>query len=532
MVKRVGLLFLTFLFGLSFLQAQDDYSFFILETDTSSFPDLRVIIQVGDGGENLTGSDFLVFDGEERKPIDNFDLAPEVLDESGAGIGQSRFVMILIEASTITAGRPLDNFLKAVGRSIPRFQDGDRLNIAYFGEDDYEILSRDFTSEFSILESELVTRIKAPSVNDSIASQSDVYKGMYKSLEYFEDQSIEGRGMLIVISSAVPNRNSTYGKNDIIEKAQRLNIPVYNILYRVNNDYNTDSFRDISEETKGETQLASSSYEIRSAITNDFLQNTLRDNMGDNPENTYAIEYTTEAPTDGKMHEFEIQFGEQSQIGTFVSPTESSGGGGFLGNYWWIILILAAVVAGYAFYQYTEQQKAKQEEEFEFEEEAAQRQEEEALMRAQEEKRLKEMEAQNLRLKEQMRNLENQVKSIPTTPPPPPPPKPQKFDPKKTIISGGGAAPIFMVATGSFRQDFTLNKPVLTIGRAPNNDITIPEQTVSSNHARITIENGSFFLTDIGSTNGTFVNGSRVNKTLLKSGDFIKLGAANCKFQI
>lgn len=532
MAKRIGFIFLNLILGVSFLQAQDEYSFFILETDTSAFPDLRVIIQVDDRGENLTSDDFLVFDGEDRVPKDGFGLVAEELDESGGGMGQSRYVMILIEASSITAGRPLDNFVKAVERSIPRFQDDDRLNIAYFGEDDFEILSRDFTSELSILESELVTRINAPPQSDSSDSQSDVYKGMYKSLEYFEDQSIDGRGMLVVVSAAVPNRNSTYTKTDIVEKAQRLNIPVYNILYRVNNDYNTDSFRDISEETKGETQLANSSYEIRSAITNDFLQNTLRDNLGDNAENTYAIEYTTDAPTDGKMHEFEIQFREQSQVGTFVSPTEISEEGGFWSNYWWLIGILVAVVAGYAFYQYNEQQKAKQEEVFEFEEEEVNRQEEEAMMRAQEEKRLKEMEAQNLRLKEQMKNLENQVKSIPKTPPPAPLPKPQKFDPKKTIISGGGAAPIFMVATGGFRQDFALNKPVLTIGRAPNNDIIIPEQTVSSNHAKITIESGSFFLTDIGSTNGTFVNGSRVNKTLLKSGDFIKLGAANCKFQI
>jgi pSer/pThr/pTyr-binding forkhead associated (FHA) protein len=108
----------------------------------------------------------------------------------------------------------------------------------------------------------------------------------------------------------------------------------------------------------------------------------------------------------------------------------------------------------------------------------------------------------------------------------------QKFDLKSTIISGGGGAPVLLVSAGVFQQNFRLNKPTMTIGRGAINDIVIPEQTVSTKHATITIENGSFFLNDLGSTNGTFVNGSRIDKKLLKAGDIIKFGAANCRFEI
>ncbi|NJL14047.1 MAG: FHA domain-containing protein [Microscillaceae bacterium] len=72
----------------------------------------------------------------------------------------------------------------------------------------------------------------------------------------------------------------------------------------------------------------------------------------------------------------------------------------------------------------------------------------------------------------------------------------------------------------------------MTIGRAANNDVAIPEQTVSSKHATITVQNGSFFINDLGSTNGTFVNGSRIDSKILKSGDLIKFGAAQARFEI
>ena len=69
-----------------------------------------------------------------------------------------------------------------------------------------------------------------------------------------------------------------------------------------------------------------------------------------------------------------------------------------------------------------------------------------------------------------------------------------------------------------------LNK--ISIGREPNNDITIDHPTVSRYHARIERENGSFQLKDLGSTNGTFVNGKQVkDKQVLKVGDKIHIGS-------
>ena len=56
----------------------------------------------------------------------------------------------------------------------------------------------------------------------------------------------------------------------------------------------------------------------------------------------------------------------------------------------------------------------------------------------------------------------------------------------------------------------SFDKREITIGRTPSNDVRIPEPGVSSSHARILYTDGSLTLIDLSSTNGTFVNGQRI----------------------
>jgi predicted Ser/Thr protein kinase len=70
-----------------------------------------------------------------------------------------------------------------------------------------------------------------------------------------------------------------------------------------------------------------------------------------------------------------------------------------------------------------------------------------------------------------------------------------------------------------------LDQPI-TVGRAPGNTITISDPSVSSHHARIDPYNGKFYLSDLQSSNGTYVNNARVEQQELKKGDLIALGAS------
>jgi predicted component of type VI protein secretion system len=72
---------------------------------------------------------------------------------------------------------------------------------------------------------------------------------------------------------------------------------------------------------------------------------------------------------------------------------------------------------------------------------------------------------------------------------------------------------------------FDLGKNELTIGRDISNDIVISDVEVSRKHARLMVQAGGFVLEDMGSTNGTFVNGQRlVGPYLLRGGENIMFG--------
>ena len=73
-------------------------------------------------------------------------------------------------------------------------------------------------------------------------------------------------------------------------------------------------------------------------------------------------------------------------------------------------------------------------------------------------------------------------------------------------------------------REYALDRPVRSIGRRDENDIVIDHMGVSGTHAQIAMEGQSVILTDLKSTNGTFVNGQRVERVELRPNDWISIG--------
>lgn len=74
-------------------------------------------------------------------------------------------------------------------------------------------------------------------------------------------------------------------------------------------------------------------------------------------------------------------------------------------------------------------------------------------------------------------------------------------------------------------KTFPLELDVITIGREAGNTIVINDAEVSRKHSQLTLQGGKYVLTDIGSTNGTFVNGQRITGShVLVPGEVISLG--------
>lgn len=93
-------------------------------------------------------------------------------------------------------------------------------------------------------------------------------------------------------------------------------------------------------------------------------------------------------------------------------------------------------------------------------------------------------------------------------------------------------AKIVYIRPNAEPQEFVLSEGATTsIGRSSNNDIQIPEQHVSRQHAVIRYRDGMFMISDLGSSNGTFVNEMRVEEQMpLIAGDEIRLYVPVLKF--
>lgn len=90
----------------------------------------------------------------------------------------------------------------------------------------------------------------------------------------------------------------------------------------------------------------------------------------------------------------------------------------------------------------------------------------------------------------------------------------EPFLPHLIYISGDNIGKIFRI---------TKNKT--TIGRTDECDISIPDEQVSRKHACLTLSGETVSIEDLGSTNGTLVNGIKVDKALLKNNDRIQIGS-------
>ena len=89
---------------------------------------------------------------------------------------------------------------------------------------------------------------------------------------------------------------------------------------------------------------------------------------------------------------------------------------------------------------------------------------------------------------------------------------------------------IHVIAKDGRIYDYPILKGEVSIGRGKDNDIILKDSTVSRNHARITRTKKDYFLLDLGSYNGTLVNGKSIQNALLRDEDQIKIGVTKLIF--
>ena len=118
-------------------------------------------------------------------------------------------------------------------------------------------------------------------------------------------------------------------------------------------------------------------------------------------------------------------------------------------------------------------------------------------------------------------------------------------DDATVVMRTPGAAPVDKTVMLRFRPALTVTggplegkvfrlseESALSIGRAPTNDVSVPDTSVSSEHCRVRPEGGIFVVHDLKSTNGTFVNGRRVKRHALIEGDEVRVGETVLLFRM
>ncbi|HVV88517.1 MAG TPA: FHA domain-containing protein, partial [Kofleriaceae bacterium] len=91
--------------------------------------------------------------------------------------------------------------------------------------------------------------------------------------------------------------------------------------------------------------------------------------------------------------------------------------------------------------------------------------------------------------------------------------------------------PIFIIVNGPNAGQRVPLKQGFTIGKAPGSDLDLSyDSFASGNHAMVTYDGGGWQLVDRGSTNGTFVNGNRVQTVRLDPGITVRLGSTEVRF--
>lgn len=94
----------------------------------------------------------------------------------------------------------------------------------------------------------------------------------------------------------------------------------------------------------------------------------------------------------------------------------------------------------------------------------------------------------------------------------------------------GAASGLVVLKRGRYSQEFRAARVVL--GRGSEADYRLDDPNVSRRHAVVAWENGRPYLRDLGSTNGTLLNGRTVNSATLRSGDVITLGESQITVEI
>lgn len=455
----------------------------ILSIDSSQYPSIKLKIAFK-GKANFDSTQLKIDQKGANIPFSVFDKNVNADSKSG------RAVYYLVEATGNTSGKKLRTLKKGIIESLRNLNKKDVVNLAYFGSYDLDssriqLLNRKFTSDLDKISILIDENVK--SKKDSLRF-SELNRSILSSFDYLQSQTKLPEKKLFIVLSVDRNKSklSDIKSSECINAANTNGIPIHSITYLANDSsYKSGEIAEISDETGGKNSIAYSQSELENAL------NELYDLSPDDIDEESQFEIVFNIIVDSSLSEskVEIAYNGNRQIISITNPiSKTQTTGNFKKYLWYSIAILGIVVMMMLLFNLFSR-KGKQ---------------------------TNEEPISTIDLDETRGNEKKNIYASQT---------PMQTEEKlsATIISKPSGPSVLLSLQGR-TLPFILTKNETSIGRHDSNDISIPEQTVTGKHAKLVLEDGKLTLVDLGSTNGTFVNGARIRSQELKSGDRFRLG--------
>jgi uncharacterized membrane protein len=489
------------------------------QAKTDSFPTVTVHIHHRDPVEKPAG----YFELTEGDQAVKYKLAASTPNDSG----QSKSILILWEYMPIPV-RDAQNkyFRQVILRALPGLlQEGDEVNVATFawtdqakGTKTLALLKSSFSADTASLGTE-VRLSKAPGGKGvNVALGSELYPAISEAIDVLAPS--KKVKMLIVLSAEFPNIfNPIDDRSTVTKKANDADVAVYNLRYKQKAPkYNLD---DVARNTYG---LSAEVDQASTANGVNFMQKFADEAVQRSLGMDYALTFKTETPRDGKTHALQIKGGTETLSLNYEAPSLGLGG--------WIaanmvlfiviiVLILGAVIGLIFWLRHRNAQEAQRRvaEQMKLEEVQSAGKETENKLQQQKSQleRIQNEEQERKRKLEQAKRQEEAALEAKTL---------------LTEMYANGRQPRLTTIVNGQTLTMELPSPVTTVGRDKSCDVQIADQTISRTHFQVIYQNGKYTLLDLGSTNGTLLNGARASQAELRHGDQIKAGEAILFFYI
>lgn len=468
--------------------AQD---FKISRIDESGFPHISFYLEIT-GGNEKTIEDFTL---EELSK--NVEYTVENQDGI-SGVPSTRTYIFLVENSYYFYKNGLYPEIKAALKQFASSADGNLVNILFFdGHTPYIVkyVSAEPSSNIALI-NQMTDCFILPET-DSTFFDNPLYPSIEQAADYtVEHTSQHNAKFLTIISRGLNLCNTLAFSDNFLERMRRSDTYVNVVMYKTETPNARRELMELCETTSGSfstfekghlekalVQLTEKTGKTPPKSTNHYYKisfNTLQ-----NGTNIFA-----KASLNG--NESVIEFSNPNKTGIF-GRHPSTAFAGIMFAVLAVVLIIYAIARNKVIKKIDDATKLK----------------------------MREIQIQNKRLKREIEKYRKHPVRVNHSF--------DDFNSAENLVASGQQTPKLIADNDGERITFDLNKLVMSLGRADDNDIVIPNRTVSSHHATLSFEGGVFYISDNDSTNGIFVNDIKITKSKVHNNDIIRIGSVFAK---